>query len=156
MTNDPESSKKDSLRTSPFGNSITNDTIELNSPSRSNAAFVEPPRRRLLGIVLLATYLSLFAIVSVGFYRIMYVMALVSESQPIDETKQRIEVFIESTRHALWYGPMEQRIDILRQIGTRNLPAGPFIDDLRKLIRDENQEIASEAVSAINRIMNPK
>lgn len=123
---------------------------------RPSSRFTEPPRRPILGVVLLVVYLSLFSIVAIGFYRIQYVLGLVQQSEPLDDTERRLTMLIESSRYALFHGPTEQRIDILRQIGSPMLPAGAFLEDLRRLLDDENPLIAAEANATINRLVGLK
>lgn len=116
------------------------------------AASFQPPRQRVLGIVLLILYLGSFALVAFGVYRVVYVVSMIAESEPLDGDALAREEMIRSTRYALQHGPLIQRIEILRNLGSEDLPATPFIDDLRRLVVDPHPIVALEAGRAVRRL----
>ena len=115
--------------------------------------FIEPPRRPILATVLLAVYLTAFGVVAAGVYRIAHVTSLIAQSSPINQIDARHNLTIASTRRALRNGPRGQRIEIIRAIGSPELPAYCFLDDLRNLIRDPDPQVSQAAIAAVQRII---
>lgn len=115
-----------------------------------------PPRRPLLGGLLLAVFLPLSGLSVLAAFRLRHLVAVAAtqgdrESQMSDR-EYEAEVVRQSNRNVLFFGPIEQRLDLIHHLGNQGIAASAYLDDLREIMHEGDVRLAPAALVAIRRI----
>ena len=105
--------------------------------------------QRNIAIAGLATFAFLL-IASLAF--MWRVRTVLLNSATVNQSWEEEDVFYESTRHAMRIGGKQQRLAILNHLADQGPQAWRFAGDVREAIEDDDQDIASAAKSALEKI----
>lgn len=130
------------------------ETIEESQRDRGQKASVEtwpePPPGSWRGYLLLSVFLPLsaFSIWTAANFTKQFNSIPVPDGLGSDQTP-----WFDANRQALWFAPVDRRVEVIEALGERGIFSIAYLDDLRHFRTSKDPKVAEAAERAVRQIL---